>query len=366
MDSIEDIAGPALLLDRDALDRNIQAVAKIARGQGVAWRPHVKAHKCSTLGRLLIAAGAIGQSCATLREAETMAAAGIGGILLTSPLATPAQFERLAKLLRSGADVSVVADDARAVDPLAGVARGAGTEIGVLVDVDVGQNRTGVRDIAQAVVLAGRVQSTKGLRYDGVQVYYGHLQQTVPMSERATAVGRQHERIADLLQRLRQSDAAPRIVTGSGSGTSLMDARSGLFTELQPGSAFMMDASYSKTLIGADGTCPFEVSLFVQADIISATGPGLAVVNAGTKALATDAGLPMIVGAEWAGWTYAFSGDEHGVLGARDGVKSSAPWGRQVRLVTPHCDPTVNLYDRFHVIRGENVVDTWAIDGRGY
>lgn len=366
MASIDDISGPALLLDRDALDRNIQAVAKIAGDHRVAWRPHVKAHKCSALGRLQVAAGAIGQSCATLREAEAMAAAGIRGILITSTLATSAQFERLGKLLRSGADVSVVLDDGRAIDPLTDVARKAGVELGVLVDVDVGQNRTGVRDLAQAVVLAGRVQSTKGLRYDGVQVYYGNLQQTVPMSDRVTVVGRQHERIADLLQRLRQAGAAPRIITGSGTGTSLMDARSGLFTELQPGSAFMMDASYSKTLIGADGTCPFEVSLFVQADIISATEPGLAVLNAGTKALATDAGLPTIVGEEWAGWTYAFSGDEHGVLRAKDAAKTNAPWGRHVRLVTPHCDPTVNLYDRFQVFRGENVIDTWAIDGRGY
>lgn len=153
MASIDDISGPALLLDRDALDRNIQAVAKIAGDHGVAWRPHVKAHKCSALGRLQVAAGAIGQSCATLREAEAMAAAGIRGILLTSTLATSAQFERLTKLLRSGADVSVVFDDGRAIDPLADVARKAGIELGVLVDVDVGQNRTGVRDLAQAVVL---------------------------------------------------------------------------------------------------------------------------------------------------------------------------------------------------------------------
>ena len=228
------------------------------------------------------------------------------------------------------------------------------------------RNRTGVRDLAQAVVLAGRVQRTKGLRYDGVQVYYGHLQQTVPMQARAAEVGRQHERIGDLLQRLRQAGLSPRIVTGSGTGTCQMDARAGLFTELQPGSAFMMDASYSKTLLGPDGTCPFEVSLFVQADIISATEPALAVLNAGTKALATDAGLPAIVGPEWAGWTYAFSGDEHGVLRTKEAVASKAPWGRQVRLVTPHCDPTVNLYDRFHVFRGQDVIDIWTIDGRGY
>ena len=366
MSSIEDIAGPVLLLDRDALDRNIQAVAKIARDHGVAWRPHVKAHKCSALGRRQVAAGAIGQSCATLREAEAIAAAGIGGILLTSTLAAPAQFQRLTRLLRGGADISVVLDDARAVDLLADAARKAGAELGVLIDVDVGQGRTGARDIAQAVALAGRIKSTTGLRYDGVQVYYGHLQQTMPMSDRVAAVGRQHERIADLLQRLRRSGVEPRIVTGSGTGTSLLDARSGLFTELQPGSAFMMDASYAKTLIGADGTCPFEVSLFVQADIISAAEPGLAVLNAGTKALATDAGLPTIVGAEWSGWTYAFWGDEHGLLRAQHGGTPNAPWGRQVRLVSPHCDPTVNLYDRFHVIRGQDLIDTWTIDGRGY
>lgn len=363
---VDDVAGPTLLLDLDALDRNLATFAGLARTHGVGWRPHVKAHKCSTVGRRQVGQGALGHSCATLREAEAMAAGGLPGILLTTTLAARAQFERLARLLRRSRDVSLVVDDARAIEPLAAVALREGVELGVLVDVDVGQARTGTRDLAHAIALAGRVATTQGLRYDGIQAYYGHLQQRVPMADRLAAVSQQHERIADLLGRLRQAGLAPRIVTGSGTGTSLMDAKSGLFTELQPGSAFMMDAPYSVSLAGEDGTCPFEVALFVQAIVISATEPGLAVINAGSKALATDMGLPKLVGAQWDGWTYAFSGDEHGVLRTKAPQAAEVPWGAQIRLVTPHCDPTVNLYDRFHVIRGDEVIDIWDIDGRGY
>lgn len=364
--NVDEVAGPALLLDLDALNRNLAAFAELARLHGVSWRPHVKAHKCSTVGRLQVGRGAIGLSCATLREAEAMAAGGLPGILLTTTLAARAQFDRLARLLRRSRDVSLVVDDERAIEPLADVARREGVELGVLVDIDVGQGRTGLRDLDRAIALAGKVSTTQGLRYDGVQAYYGHLQQRMPMADRVAAVGQQHTRIADLLDRLRQAGLPPRIVTGSGSGTSLMDAKSGLFTELQPGSAFMMDAPYSVSLAAEDGSCPFEVALFVQAIIISATEPGLAVVNAGSKALATDMGLPKIVGAQWDGWTYAFSGDEHGLLRAKDPRVNDLPWGTQIRLVTPHCDPTVNLYDRFHVIRGDDLIDIWEIDGRGY
>lgn len=353
------VATPALLVDIEALDRNIAVMAERAAALGVKFRPHAKAHKCVEVAQRLRRAGAIGVSCTTMEEAETMARGGLGGILITSPLAAPWQLERLRRLLLRGADVMSVVDCEAHLLGLAAAARGAGRKVGVVVEMDVGVGRTGCLEVDDIVALARQAAASPDLHYGGIQAYWGNLQQIMPLAERARLVGVQMERVRGVLAALREAGLAPAIVTGAGTGTFGIDAASGLFTEIQPGSFLFMDSCYGTVDLGA-GT-RFEPSLFVAATVVSAARRGRVIVNAGFKAFATDSGLPVPVRGAPAGATYSFMGDEHGAV---DFTGEAPALGATIEFLTSHCDPTVNLYPAFHVVRGPDVVDRWPIAAR--
>jgi len=168
-----EIATPALLLDIDILDRNIATMRDCAAALGVKLRPHAKAHKCVEIAQRIMAAGAIGASCATIGEAEAMASGGIGGILVTAPLASTDATQRLYRLLLRGADIAVVAEDADCVSQLSAIAVASARTLDVVVDVDVGMGRTGCLEIADAVALARQITDMPALRYAGIQAYWG-------------------------------------------------------------------------------------------------------------------------------------------------------------------------------------------------
>jgi len=240
----DQVKTPALILDLDALDRNIATMAARAKTLGVALRPHAKSHKCAEIARRLAAAGANGPGCATIGEAEAMAAAGIGGILVTSPMSTPDMLERVRRLLLRGADLTLVADDPRNVDALAVIAAGAARPLPILVELDVGVGRTGCIEVADAVALAQRIAGDRSLRFAGIQAYWGNLQQVAPLDERERRVAAQIERTRSLVEALTSAGLKPGIVSGSGTGTHWIDGRSGIFTELQPGSFLFLDSCY--------------------------------------------------------------------------------------------------------------------------
>lgn len=355
-----DLPTPALVLDIDALDRNIATMSARARAMGVALRPHAKAHKCVEIAQRLCRAGAVGACCATIAEAEAMAAGGIEGILVTSCLISRDSLERLQRLVARGADITVVVDSAQGVDALAGAAEAAGQRIGALVDIDVGVGRAGCVDIDDIVELAGRIVRLRSLQYRGIQAYWGNIQQVMPFSERRTRVDVQARRLRTVLEALGQAQLAPATVSGSGTGTHAIDGRLGLFTELQPGSFLFMDSCYG-SVPTSEGEESFEASLFVAASVTSATRPGRVIVNAGLKAFATDNGKPKPVRGAPASAAYRFMGDEHGALD----LEGDLPvLGSIVEFLTSHCDPTVNLHSGYHVVRGETVVDWWPIRGR--
>ena len=359
----DDLPTPALVLDRAALSRNIERMTAHARVSGVRLRPHAKSHKCVEIARLLAKAGALGPACATIHEAEVMAEAGIGGILITSPLVTYDMLARLAGLLRQGADVSVVADDQANVAQLAELAAGPGITLPVIVELDTGVGRTGCARPEDALALARQVAERPDLRFAGVQAYWGHLQQVMPLAERARRVAEGQERLGGLLGALADAGLPAAIVTGGGTGTSFLDPGSRHFTEIQPGSFLFLDSCYGSVPLSEDGN-PFEPALFVRASVVSRQHPGRAVVNAGFKAFATDSGKPVPTRGAPAGSTYRFMGDEHGAVEFSPDAAAPA-LGAGIELLTSHCDPTVNLFDRFAVVEGEEVVDTWRI-GRGF
>jgi D-serine deaminase-like pyridoxal phosphate-dependent protein len=348
-----DVPTPALILDRAALDRNIAAMTAFAAAHGVALRPHAKTHKSNEIARRQIAAGAVGICCAKLAEAEALADAGVANVHLTSPVVAPGAIARLAAL---GARIalSVVVDQ-----PDNARALGAGAAgLTVFIDVDPGSHRTGVTSPAAAVELARAIAATDTLRLGGVQYYCGSHQHIHSLAERRAAIVERTDYLSTTLAALRDAGFEVPIVTGGGTGTFAIDASLGVFTELQVGSYIFLDREYVDCELAGPR---FEPALFVDATVVSANTAGMVTIDAGLKAFATDAGVPVVLGGAPIASRYAFTGDEHGALLGED----LPGLGARVTLMPPHCDPTVNLYDRYHILDGDMVSGTWRVTARG-
>lgn len=358
------VATPALILEVEALDHNIEVMAAWAKSQSVGLRPHAKAHKSPDIARRLIAQGAVGASCATIAEAEELAAADIPGLLITSPMVTSDMLKRLRILLLRGADVSVVADDPRNIEALSDIAHAAKRKLPVLVELDVGQGRTGCGSIKDACQLAKRIAGDPYLEFSGIQAYWGFLQQLMPYEEREARIAQRIKSVVDLVTALKRQKLAPAIITGGGTGTHWIDAGFGLFTELQPGSYLFLDSCYAPLPLTPDGN-PFKPALFVAASVVSAVHPGRAVIDAGFKAFACDSGKPVPARGAVPNATYRFMGDEHGAI-EFDASLPPPALGSVIELLTSHCDPTVNLYRSYQVARHDSIIDEWPIVARGY
>lgn len=357
------LSTPALLLDLDALERNIAAMAAHAKKMGINLRPHSKGAKSIEIARRQVSAGAVGICCATLGEAEVLASGGIENILITSPVVTPPMIARLMTLNLASPGLMVVADNPANVDALAASAA-AGRRLSLVVEYDVGQGRTGTTSPETAAALARRIKASQHLHYAGVQAYYGHLQHIAAHADRKAAASTQMDRVRALLEHLKAEGLAPGLVTGGGTGTFDIDPDGGVYTEVQPGSYPFMDREYLEIAMTSGGSSPFAAALFVQASVVSANRQGLAIVNAGYKSFATEGGPPVVAAPKLAGASYRLMGDEHGGVGY-DPQSSALKIGDIVEFLTPHCDPTINLYDRYHCVRGDTLVDIWPVDARG-
>ncbi len=358
--SRRDLNTPALVVDVDALERNITAMARISAAAGLALRPHAKTHKSVEIARRQIAAGAVGVCCAKLGEAEALTSGGIEGILITSPVVGAAGVERLAALAARASGLMATADHPDAVDALAR----SGAALTVIVDIDPGIHRTGVADGDAAVALAQRIAASESLSFGGVQFYCGAQQHIEAYQARREAIVERTEYLRAIVRRLEAAGLAPPIVTGGGTGTHRIDIELGLLTELQVGSYVFMDRQYADCALCPDGEAPFETALMIDARVISKNHPFMATVDAGFKAFATEAGAPPIVTGAAEGSAYHFMGDEHGGVVPPRGV--AAPGlGEVVTFAAPHCDPTVNLYDAYHAVRGDTLVGIWPIEARG-
>jgi D-serine deaminase-like pyridoxal phosphate-dependent protein len=353
---------PALVIDRDALERNIAAMAAFAGAHAIALRPHAKTHKSVDIARLQLAAGALGVCCAKLGEAEALADGGVNSILITSPVVTPQAVARLAALHARMADLRIVADHPANVDALAAAARGAPRPLPVLVDIDPGIRRTGVASPEAAGALARRIADSGSLHYAGVQFYCGAQQHIESFAKRRAAIEERTAYLRGVVEQLAAAGLAPEMISGGGTGTHAIDAELGVLNELQVGSYVFMDRQYNDCDLRGQGGAPFETALFVDAHVISANSPGMATIDAGFKALSTDGGSPAIVSGAPADAMFVFMGDEHGALIASD---HAFRLGDHVTLAAPHCDPTVNLYDFYHVVRGGALIDIWPVSARG-
>ena len=353
---------PCLVLDLDVLERNIAAMASYARTAGIALRPHAKSHKSSNLAQLQIAAGAIGVCCATIGEAEVLGKAGIDDILITSPLATTAKIARFHALCSIVDRLAVVVDNVDNIEELAALAVANGQTFDVVVDIDPGMQRTGVR-VKDACQFVARIAATAGLRYRGIQFYAGNLQHVDEYSDRRQQALAAIDGLKQVVAGLAAQDLAPGLITGSGTGTFDIDVGCEIFTELQVGSYIFMDSQYRR--VRHEGERPaFEQSLFVQAAVCSMNFDGFATVDAGLKHFSLDAGLPEIVETGPGQSQYVFLGDEHGRVTSPP-TDTPLTLGERVEFVPPHCDPTINLYNHFHCFRGDRLAEIWPIDARG-
>ncbi|MEO7027127.1 MAG: DSD1 family PLP-dependent enzyme [Caulobacteraceae bacterium] len=361
--SRRDLNTPALIVDLDALDLNIAEMAKRAAARGVALRPHAKTHKSVEIARRQIAAGAVGVCCAKLGEAEALADGGIENILITSPVGGGPAVERLAALAKRSPGLMAVADHPNAVAAISAAFAAADEAIGLLVDIDPGIHRTGVASVGAAVELAREIDAAPGLAFAGVQFYCGAQQHIEAYADRRAAIIERTGYLTGVVEALTAAGLPPAIVTGGGTGTHAIDLELGVFTELQTGSYVFMDRQY-RDCEPAPGAAWFETALMVDARVISANHRRLATVDAGFKAFATDGGPPRVIAGAPEGSAFHFMGDEHGCVVPPDDAPPPE-LGEVVTFAVPHCDPTVNLYDAYHLVRGDTLVDIWPIQARG-
>lgn len=354
----EEVDTPALLLDLDAFEHNLDTMAGLLAPTGAKLRAHAKTHKSPVIAlQQMRRGGAIGQCVQKVAEAEALAWGGVPDILVSNEVWGARKLARLAALSRI-ARVAVCADDAAQVAGIEAVAEAAGQRMTVLVEIDVGAGRCGVAPGPEAVALAERIAGSRHLIFGGLQAYHGGAQHRRRPEERRVAIAAAADHARRTVEQLRQRGLDCPIVGGAGTGTFALEASSGVFTEIQAGSYIFMDADYARN----EEPPPFRQALFVLATVMSAPRSGVAVVDAGHKALPTDSGLPLV----WdrPGVVYAGASDEHGSLRGEDG--SALPrLGETLRLVPGHCDPTVDRYDWYVGVRKGRVEALWPVAARG-
>jgi D-serine deaminase-like pyridoxal phosphate-dependent protein len=359
--ALADVDTPALLLDLDLFEHNLQAVLAAAAAAGVRVRPHAKSHKCVQIARRQIAAGAVGICCQKTSEAAAFLAGGVADVLITNEVVGARKLAALARLAAAypAARLGVCVEDAAVARELGAACLAAAARLDVYVEADVGQGRAGVVDADELIGVARAVVAQPRLRFMGLHAYHGAAQHVRRVDERRQTIAAAAQKAAALRAALHAADLPCEIVTGAGTGSFVYEAASGVYNEVQPGSFALMDADYARN--EADPSAPqFAQALFVLAGVMSIRGERVT-LDAGLKALAVDSGPPVPAGP---GWTVGAVSDEHTVL-RRSGDGPPPKLGDKLLLIPGHCDPTVNLHDWIVAVRGERVEAVWSVDARG-
>jgi D-serine deaminase-like pyridoxal phosphate-dependent protein len=358
----DEVDTPALILDLDAFEYNLARMTQILRGTGVRLRPHAKAHKSPVIAQLQIARGAAGQCVQKVGEAEALVWGGVRDVLVSNEVVGASKLARFAALSRL-ASPAICADSEAHVLALESAAIDASARLAVYVEIDVGGERCGIEPGERAALLARRIAQSSHLTFAGLQAYHGTAQHRRRPEDRAAAIDGAAQSVRRTLDALSALGIQCPAVTGGGTGTFEYEIASGVYTEIQAGSYCFMDADYARNLDAAGNpVSTFRQALFVLSTVMSASRPGIAVLDAGHKAVTIDSGLPLI-------WkrpelVYADASDEHGTLAYA--ADARAPQlGEKVRLVPGHCDPTVDRYDWYVGVRNGRVESLWPISARG-
>ena len=359
-----DIQTPCLVLDLDALERNIKKMGDYAKEHGMRHRAHGKMHKSVDVLKLQQElGGAVGVCCQKVSEAEVFVRGGIKEVLVSNQVRDPAKIDRLAQLPKLGSEIIVCVDDIENVSELSEAAQRHGTELGVFVEIDCGAGRCGVTSTEAVVEIAKAVDAAAGLSFKGIQAYQGAMQHMDSFEERKAKIDAAVAQVKDAVEALKAEGLEPELVSGGGTGSYYFETNSGVFNELQCGSYAFMDADYGR-IHDKDGNRidqgEWENAFFLLTQVMSHAKPDKAIVDAGLKAQSVDSGLPYVYGRDDV--EYIKCSDEHGVI---SDPKGALKVGEKLKLVPGHCDPTANVHDWYVGVRNGKVETLWPVSARG-
>lgn len=359
-----DIQTPCLILDLEALERNIAKMGTYAKAHGMRHRSHGKMHKSVDVQKLQEKlGGAVGVCCQKVSEAEVFVRGGIKDVLVSNQVRDPLKIDRLARLPKLGSSIIVCVDDIANVADLSAAAVRHGTELGVFVEIDCGAGRCGVTTTEAVLRIAKAVDAAPGLKFTGIQAYQGAMQHLDSYAARKDKLDIAIAMVAEAVTALKAAGLDPELVSGGGTGSYYFEAGSGVYNELQCGSYAFMDADYGR-ILDADGQRidrgEWENALFILTSVMSHVKPDKAICDAGLKAQSIDSGLPVVFGRDDV--TYVKCSDEHGVIEDPNGALKV---NDRLRLVPGHCDPTCNVHDWYVGVRGGKVECLWPVSARG-
>lgn len=359
-----DIQTPCLVLDLDALERNIVKMGDYAKAHGMRHRVHGKMHKSVDVAKLQEKlGGAVGVCCQKVSEAEVFVRGGIRDVLVSNQVRDPAKIDRLARLPKSGARIIVCVDDLANVAELSAAAQKHGTQLEIFIEIDCGAGRCGVTTSAAVVEIAEAVDAAPNLKFTGIQAYQGAMQHLDSYEDRKAKLDVAIAMVKDAVAALEAVGLKPELVSGGGTGSYYFESNSGVYNELQCGSYAFMDADYGR-ILDKDGKRidqgEWENALFLLTSVMSHAKPDKAICDAGLKAQSVDSGLPVVYGRNDV--KYIKCSDEHGVIEDPNGVLAI---NEKLRLVPGHCDPTCNVHDWYVGVRNGKVEALWPVSARG-
>jgi 3-hydroxy-D-aspartate aldolase len=362
--SESEIQTPCLILDLDALERNIRKMGDYAKAHGMRHRSHGKMHKSVDVQKLQEKlGGSVGVCCQKVSEAEVFARGGIKDVLVSNQVRDAAKIDRLARMPKLGARVIVCVDDVANVADLSAAAVKHGTTIECLVEIDCGAGRCGVTTTPAVVEIAKAIDAAPGLKFSGIQAYQGAMQHMDKFEDRKAKLDIAVAMVKDAVDTLKAERLDCDIVGGGGTGSYYFESTSGVYNELQCGSYAFMDADYGR-ILDKDGNRidhgEWENALFILTSVMSHAKPGKAICDAGLKAQSVDSGLPFVFGRDDV--KYVKCSDEHGVIEDPGNVLKV---NEKLRLVPGHCDPTCNVHDWYVGVRNGKVETVWPVSARG-
>ncbi len=360
-----DIQTPALVLDLDALERNIVKMGDYAKAHGMRHRVHGKMHKSVDVALLQEKlGGSVGVCCQKVSEAEVFVRGGIKDVLVSNQVRDAAKIDRLARLPKLGSRIIVCVDDLANVADLSAAAQKHGTQLECFIEIDCGAGRCGVNSTGAVVEIAKAIEAAENLKFTGIQAYQGAMQHMDSYEDRKGKLDVAIAMVKDAVDTLKSEGINCELVSGGGTGSYYFEANSGVYNELQCGSYAFMDADYGR-ILDKDGKRidqgEWENALFILTSVMSHTKADKAIVDAGLKAQSVDSGLPTVFGRDDA-VEYLKCSDEHGVVGDPEGVLKV---NDKLHLVPGHCDPTCNVHDWYVGVRNGKVETVWPVSARG-
>ena len=359
-----DIQTPCLVLDLDALERNIVKMGDYAKAHGMRHRVHGKMHKSVDVAKLQERlGGAVGVCCQKVSEAEVFARGGIKDVLVSNQVRDPQKIDRLARLPKLGASTIVCVDDLANIADLSAAAQKHGTELEIFIEIDCGAGRCGVTTTDAVIEIAKAVEAADNLKFTGIQAYQGAMQHIDSYEGRKEKLDIAIAMVKDAVDGLKAEGIECELVSGGGTGSYYFESNSGVYNELQCGSYAFMDADYGR-ILDKDGKRidqgEWENAFFILTSVMSHAKADKAIVDAGLKAQSVDSGLPVVFGRSDV--EYIKCSDEHGVVADPEGVLKV---NDKLRLVPGHCDPTANVHDWYVGVRGGKVETLWPVSARG-